>query len=290
MALFKISLEDLWTTIALLKVWQLTTLVLLYLVIAMASIIARKYLLQSLSCQPRLKHLVYIHFAAMATHYSTPAKLGFPLTVYLLKKFENVPYAKGTAMIVIELVVSTGICGVIALVGSYLYFIRDGKAIIIAFFCLLFLSLLAIYVFPLILKKTRKHLRLYEFVKNVHEAFSSIPMNSLLIYSILAFILQVLGSLNLLLLGYFFSLKLSLLQSLVISSSAFFWGAVSMIPLGLGVREAAVILFLKILGVENAVGLSIATVQRLITTGLSFVLGVIFGMILAIKKDHDHIA
>jgi len=287
MALFKISFKDLWATISILELWQVLFLIIVFFAIAAFSILSRKYLLYSMSASPKLKNLIYIHFSAMATHYSTPAKLGFPLTVYLLKKFDGIPYATGTAMILIELVVSTGICGVIAFFGSFFYFTQNRKTMALAFFCLVILAVLIFCISHFVLKKKEKGSRLLGFLKNIHEAFSHIALRNLIIYGGLSFFIQILGCINLVLLGYFFSIKLHLLQSLVICSSAFFWGAISMIPVGLGVRDATVLFYLKCIGVTNDVGLSMVTIQRLFSTGLSFVLGVIFGMILGTKKDYQ---
>lgn len=287
MALFKISLKELWATISVLKIWQFSVLVLVFFVIAAFSILSRKYLLYSLSAFPKTKNLIFIHFSAMATHYSTPAKLGFPLTVYLLNKFDGIPYATGTAMVLIELVVNTGICGIIALIGSFFYFTENSKTLILVFVGLISLCVLMFYLSPLLLKKTGKNNRIITFLKNIHEAFACMHLRNLIVYMFLSFFVQLLGSINLVLLGNFFSLELFLFPCLVICSSAFFWGAISMIPVGLGVRDATVLFYLKWLGITNEVGLSIVTLQRLFSTGLSFFLGIIFGMILGLKNDHQ---
>ena len=66
--------------------------------------------------------LLLIHFAAIGAHYSTPAKLGYPIEMFLLKKFGEVPIAVSTSLISIELIVSMGLCAIISLIGSLLYF------------------------------------------------------------------------------------------------------------------------------------------------------------------------
>jgi uncharacterized membrane protein YbhN (UPF0104 family) len=86
------------------------------------------------------------------------------------------------------------------------------------------------------------------------------------------------------LLARFFSSDLSLLQAVVAGSTAFFLGALSMIPMGLGVREASVLFYLHYVGIPNEVGLSIVTIQRLLSTGLSFALGMLLGTLLGVKN------
>ena len=96
--------------------------------------------------------------------------------------------------------------------------------------------------------------------------------------------LQFLSGINLFLLCLFFSSELSLLQAIVAGSSAFFLGAISMVPMGLGVREASMLFYLYHMGISHEIGLSIVTIQRLLFTGFAFVLGTIFGAILGVKS------
>ncbi|MCW9097217.1 MAG: flippase-like domain-containing protein [Ignavibacteriaceae bacterium] len=284
MAFFKISLMDIWKSITSLKVWQLLLIICVYFLISGLTILTRKYLLYSLSAKAKLKNLVFVHFSTMAAHYSTQAKLGFPFAVYLLNRFENIPYAIGTAMILIELFVSTGICGIIAFIGSLFYFSHNTKTIIFALFILLIIIGLTFYFFLLFLRKKEKNGRVYQFVKDLHLALIQISINKSLIFTLMNIFIQVFSGINLVLLSYFFSADLSLWQAVVAGSTAFFFGAISMVPFGLGVREASMLFYLHHVGIPNEIGLSIITIQRLVSTGLSFVLGTIFGAILGVRN------
>ena len=288
MAIFQITLRDIWGAISSLKLWQFVLLLFIYLLISLFQIISRKYLLYSLLSPSKFKNLIFIHFSSMAAHYSTPAKIGFPLAVYLLHKFDKVPYATGTTMILIELIVSTTICGVIAFVGTFFYFTSNTKVLILSFSYLFIFGLLAFSGVRIFLKKGNKNSRIYLFIKNVHEAFSHITVYHLIMYIFLIVFIQLLGGITLVLLTSFFSKEILLWQAVVANSTAFFLGAISMIPMGLGVREGSILFYLRHLGITNEIGISIVTIQRLFSTGLSFVLGVIFGAILGvmhIKQD-----
>lgn len=284
MAIFQITLRDIWRAISSLKLWQFVLLLFIYLLISLFQIISRKYLLYSLLSPSKFKNLIFIHFSSMAAHYSTPAKIGFPLAVYLLHKFDKVPYATGTTMILIELIVSTTICGIIAFVGTFFYFTSNIKVLILSFSYLFIFGLLAFYGVRIFLKKGNKNSRIYLFIKNVHEAFSHITVYHLIMYIFLIVFIQLLGGITLVLLTSFFSKEISLWQAVVANSTAFFLGAISMIPMGLGVREGSILFYLRHLGITNEIGISIVTIQRLFSTGLSFVLGVIFGTILGVKN------
>ena len=61
-------------------------------------------------------------------------------------------------------------------------------------------------------------------------------------------------------------------------------GAGIRVPIGLGVREASMLFYLRHLGIPDDTGLSIVTIQRLLSTGLSFLLGSIIGAALGLKN------
>ncbi|NNG07049.1 MAG: flippase-like domain-containing protein [Desulfobacteraceae bacterium] len=283
MGIFQISFQDIWQAFSSLELWQLGLLFLVYLLISLFLIISRKYLLHSLRSPSKLKNLFLIHFASMTAHYSTPAKLGFPLTVYLLKKLEDIPYATGTAVVLIELVVSTGICGVIAVFGSYFYF-ADKASRILPFLLLFVLCVLGLCVVGVILRKKTLKSPLFRFIGDLYDAFKRLDRINTSLYIAVRLFIQVFSGVSLMLLARFFSSDLSLLQAVVAGSTAFFLGALSMIPMGLGVREASVLFYLHYVGIPNEVGLSIVTIQRLLSTGLSFALGMLLGTLLGVKN------
>ena len=288
MAVFKISPRDVWIAISILEIGQLLFLLFLYLLISFFLIMARKYLLNALLSPAKLKNLIFIHFSTMAAHYATPAKIGFPLAVYLLKKYDEVPYASGTTMILIELFVSIAVCGVIAFVGSFQYFAGNTTSLFLSLFYLLVIILLVFFGTRLFLKKGNTESHTYRFTKNVIQALSQITILRFFGYTLIITFIQFLGGFVLVLLSHFLSEELSLWQATTANSAAFFLGAISMIPMGLGIREASVLIYLKHVGIPNEIGISIVTVQRLFSTGLSFLLGIIFGAILGLRNiDHD---
>lgn len=283
MALLQISFQDIWKALSSLKLWQLGLLLLVYFLISLFLIISRKYLLYSLLAPSRLKNLFFIHFCSMTAHYSTPAKLGFPLTVYLLKKLEDIPYATGTAVVLIELVVSTVLCGAIAVFGSYFYF-ADEASRILPFLLLFVLCVLGLCAVGVILRNKAVNNPLFRFIRDLYDAFKPLDKVNTSLYVIVRFTIQIFSGVSLMLLARFFSSDLSLFQAVVAGSTAFFLSSLSMIPMGLGVREASVLFYLHHVGIPNEVGLSIVTIQRLLSTGLSFGLGMVLGALLGLRN------
>jgi uncharacterized protein (TIRG00374 family) len=284
MSFFKISLKDIWRVISSLQLWQLLVLILFYFLVSGFNILSRKYLLHSLSAKTNYKDLALIHFSTMAAHYSTPVKLGFPFAVYLLNRFDNVPYSTGTAMIIVELIVSTGVCGIIAIFGSLIYFSRNTTSILFLSFTLLIFIFLSFYILVIFFRHKIQKGRLLRFFHDAYTALSSIALSKSVLYILFRTFIQIFSATNLVLLCAFFSSYIDFWQAVVASATAFFVGSLSMVPMGLGVREASMIFYLRHLGIPDDAVLSIVTIQRLLSTGLSFFLGSLFGTMLGVKN------
>lgn len=282
-SVYQISFEKIWQNISSLSLWQLTVLTFVYFQISLLSILLRKYLLFVLHIRSSFKNLFYIHFSTMAAHYSTPAKIGYPLTVFLLKRIENVPYTFGTALILIELTVNMLISGFFALTGSFLFF-KNYLHNIAQVFLILLLGVFSVTVAVNLLKKRKQKTKISKLIGDIINSFSSISLKNIFIYVLMAGIVQMFSATNLILLAYFFSDGLSFFQAVAASSAAFFLGAVSMIPMGLGVRDVTMLFMLNQFGIGTAAGVSIVTIQRLLSTGLTIVLGGILGGVLGVKN------
>lgn len=284
LAVLKVPFREFLASLSSLEPWQVLSLIVLYFSISLFLVLARKVLLVSLSSPSKLKNLILIHFASMAAHYTTPAKVGFPLTVYLLNRLDQVPYATGTTVVLIELFVSTSLCGIIAFLGSLFYLTDKGTTFLLSSLALLVVAGLVFYGLKSLLRKRTGTGRISQFMQELYAAFSRISLSILVVYALMILLMQVLAGFSLALLAFFLDAKLSLWQALVANSAAFFLGALSLIPMGLGVREGSLLFYLGYLGVPNEVGVAIVAVQRLLSTGLSLVLGTVFGAVLGLRN------
>jgi len=284
LAILKVPFREFLVSLSSLAPWQLLSLIVLYFSISLFLIIARKYLLHSLLSPSKLKNLVLIHFASMAAHYTTPAKIGFPVTVYLLNRLDAVPYAAGTTIVLIELFVSTSLCGILAFVGSLFYFTDKTNVFLLSSTLLVVVALLTFYGVRILLAKRSGTGRVSRFVRDIYGAVSRISLLTVMVYSLLIFLTQLLAGFSLVLLCFFLDTTISLWQAVVANSAAFFLGSLSMIPMGLGVREGSMLFYLSHLGVSNEVGIAIVAIQRLLSTGLSLLLGTVFGAVLGLRN------
>jgi len=279
-----ISITDILASLLTLQLWQLFLLVVVFFMATGLHIISRKYLFYALGADCGLKNLSYIHFSTLAAHYSTPVKIGIPVAIYLFNKIENIEYSKSTAMLFVEIAVSTSLCGLIALVGipAILGFSLPN---IIGFIFIGALSLFFIFLlFNYLHKKIGKQYKLLDYLYQTIGAMRCIKSSKLGLYLILSILLRLVDGLNLFLLCWFFLEELTIWESVMTTSTAFFIGTISMIPMSLGSRDISILLLLQHYNVANQSSVLIVSLQRILTTGLSFVLGIYCGSVLGVKN------
>lgn len=286
MGLFGISPQALLQTVSRLRVWQIFFLLLIFGGISLGQVLSRKYVLAAMGAPARLRNLVYVHFCSMAAHHSTPAKLGFPLAVYLMKRLDQVPYPAGTAAVMIDLVVSTGISGLLGLAGSLFYFVQYRTALLAGILGLAVAGAGLAAGLRVWSRKGRPG-RLRQFLTDVRAAFSALSPGSFLVYTGMRIGIQVLVGVNFLFISAFLGADVSLGQAVTITCSAFFFGALSMVPLGIGVREASVLVYFRHLGIAGEIGLSVVAVGRVLSTGVAFVLGMAFAAMLGLRRPQE---
>jgi uncharacterized protein (TIRG00374 family) len=229
---------------------------------------------------------------SLSANYFTPIKAGIPLRIYLYKHFMDIPIATGTALIAVETMVGVLMPAFVAVAGIALIFPSIGLVIPMTLISLLGVAL--IIVVQVRFEPMQPHLtrfpflgfvvRLMRFVERVQGALRQLAITKLLAVVVLD--LLVLGvqtvrlGLVLSILGFSLS-PLALLAVLTISLTA---GNLSMIPMGLGVRDASFTLLLAQLGVPSEIAVSVAVIHRLFSPGWPLLLGLISANILGVSE------
>lgn len=229
---------------------------------------------------------------SLSTNYVTPIKAGIPLRIYLYKHFMDIPIATGTALIAVETMVGISTPAFIAVAGIALIFPSMGLVIPMALISFLVVGLL------IVLRVRVENLQLYltpfpflsfvarfmRFFERVQWALRQLPIAKILQVVLLVVAMLGLQSMRLWLvlsiLGFGVS-PLALLAVLTISLTA---GNLSMIPMGLGVRDASFTLLLTQLGIPSEIALAAAVIQRLFSPGWPLLLGLISANILGVSE------
>jgi uncharacterized protein (TIRG00374 family) len=229
---------------------------------------------------------------SLSANYFTPIKAGIPLRIYLYKHFMDIPIATGTALIAVETMVGILTPAFIAVAGIALIFPSMSLVIPMTLISLLVVGLiivLRVRVEPIQLYLARFPFlsfvaRLMRFVERVQWALRQLSITRILQVVLLVLVMLGLHSMRLWLflsiLGFGVS-PLALLAVLTISLTA---GNLSMIPMGLGVRDASFTLLLTQLGMPSEIALAAAVIQRLFSPGWPLLLGLISANILGISE------
>jgi uncharacterized protein (TIRG00374 family) len=230
--------------------------------------------------------------ASLGANYVTPVRVGIPLRIYLYKHLMDVPMSTGTALITMEVIVGMLTPAFIAVAGIACIFPSLGLKVPLILISVLVAGLLFVlqvrvenlqpYIerFPFLSFVTR----LMRFVERIQGALRQLLITKIL--GVVVLNLLVLGvqavrlGLVLSILGFSLS-PLALLAVLAISLTA---GNLSMIPMGLGVRDASFTLLLAQLGIPSEIAISVAVIQRLFSPGWPLLLGLISANILGVSE------
>ena len=230
--------------------------------------------------------------ASLSANYITPVKMGMPLRIYLYDHFMAVPVATGVALVTVETLVGMLVPAFITVAGIALLFPSLGLTTPIILIALLLTGLFLVqrakikHLYPLIGRwhLPRFILRLARFVEHIQTGMRSLRSTTILGVAVLDVLMLVLqaGRLWFVLNIFGYALPLpTLLAILAISVTA---GNLSMLPMGLGVRDASFTLLLAQQGVPDEVALAAAVIQRLFAPGWPLLLGIISANILGVSE------
>ncbi len=229
---------------------------------------------------------------SLSANYVTPIKAGIPLRIYLYKHFMDIPIATGTALIAVETMVGILTPAVIAVAGIALIFPSMGLVIPTALISILVVGLL------IVLRVRVENLQLYlarfpflsfvarfiGFVERVQWALRQLPVAKILQVVLLVAVMLGLHSMRLWLVLSILGFRVSPLALLAVLTISLTAGNLSMIPMGLGVRDASFTLLLTQLGIPSEIALAAAVIQRLFSPGWPLLLGLISANILGVSE------
>lgn len=230
--------------------------------------------------------------ASLSANYVTPVKVGIPLRVYLYHHFIGMPPATGTALVTIETLVGMLTPAFLAVVGIALVFPSIGLMTPVILIAVLLLGLLAILKLPL--STLQPHLarlpgagfstRTLKFFDRVRLGLYSLPAIVVLGAVLLDLTMLGLQAVRLWVILRIFGPTPSPVKLLAVFTISVTAGNLSMIPMGLGVRDASFTLLLAKLGIPNEVALSAAVIQRLFSPGWPLLLGLISSNVLGVRE------
>jgi uncharacterized membrane protein YbhN (UPF0104 family) len=238
-----------------------------------------------------VSQLYLVVTASLAANYSTPVKAGIPLRVYLYKRFMGIGIAAGSALVGLEALLGMLVPAVIALFALVLLLpegglaapavVAAGAALAVAAFAFVRSGSYDRAISRLPLPRIAR--RALAPDGDIVTAVRGVPLWSLgAAAGIYAAMFVLLGVRSF----YAFQLfgdSLNVMELVGISAAAFALGFVSFVPMGLGVRDATLVALFVQAGADRDVAIAVAALDRLLSTGVPFLLGILSAQVLGLR-------
>jgi uncharacterized protein (TIRG00374 family) len=230
--------------------------------------------------------------ASLSMNYVTPVKVGIPLRVYLYRHFMGIPAATGTALITLEALLGMVVPALIAIVGTASLFPFIGLLQPMVLLVIVGSVFAATMLFPF--RRIKPFIRrlpfqravkwIASFGRQVQISLRNLPAWALLSTTILIILNLTAVAMRLYLVLQMLGHAVSPVSLLYVQAMAVTAGNLSMIPMGLGVRDASFVLLLAQLGVPNEIVLSVGVIERLFSPGWTLLLGLISTNVLGVSE------
>ena len=254
-------------------------------------VLSLRILLEGMGYKTSPKSLYLILTSSLATNYVNPVKIGLPLRVYLYKKVLNIPLSVGTASLGIEIFIQIFLLSIVSIIAIMNLFTDYSiKIPLLAITLLLILFCSIIFFEPTKLKRYTNRLpfentinRLIDVGNSAQDGIKRTEIKSILLFSFLIFVMYIISAIRLFVILMIFGVSINPLHVVYVQFISGLLATVSMIPMGLGIKDASIVVLLMNLGIPNEVAISAALIERTLTTGLNFVLGAVSASALGIK-------
>lgn len=232
--------------------------------------------------------------SSLSTNYVTPLKIGIPLRIYLYHHFMDVPTAIGTALVTVEALVGMLIPALLSIVGVVFIFPSVGLMTPAILIVVLLLGTVMMLKLPMLSQKFCRPqskswwssitIRVINFFDHVRMSLRDLSIPIVLGVALLYLLMLCVQALRLWLILDMFGLSSSPLMLIFVLAISMTAGNLSLIPMGLGVKDVSFTLLLTKSGVPSDVALSVAVIQRLFSPGWPLLLGIISSNFLGLKR------
>lgn len=213
----------------------------------------------------------------------TPGRMGELIKCYLLKRSKNIPMSSTVPLVVAERVTDIFALLILTLIGSLIFpdywFLSISVLILL---CILYFLLMQKFTYKII-KKIPIINRFEDFLDKFQASIKKVGVKSSIIGTLITIPSWFLECIGLFYLLEFFNAG-SLLSATFLFSFSTVFGAISMLPGGLGAAETSLSFFLVNLeGLSLTISAAITILTRFLTLWFGAFLGVLF-LLLYIKK------
>jgi uncharacterized membrane protein YbhN (UPF0104 family) len=277
-----IEVRDITNTLSRLALWQLGLLLLVNLAICLNLALKNTVLLYLAGHRVRFSRMALYFFSSAVAHYTIPGKAGYPVTAWLLRRFDQVPLGVSASVLTWDFALSFSFTAALALTGALVFLPDYSELVLLAGALFLGGVLLALGLAYGLARRLGRSNRLVVFLRrtfNLMGSYRASRFSPLLIFYVSNALLSG-GALWLLIV--FVGGSVDLGRLVTADAVSFILGALTMVPLGLGLEDLTLLFFLSSFGLEQADGLAVILLRRTLYMGLVYGLGLLANLILGL--------
>jgi len=223
---------------------------------------------------------------SQSTSYLGPLKLGIPLRIYLFKKVMGASYTTGISATILSQYIRVLAIVIICAAGVITRYWQYKWMLVLVIFLMISAIIVAIFAFRWI-KNTQPEkkllIRIKTFAVSLAEKAAMLSLSKWIVSTAITLLMCVVMTSS----SYFIIITcggtISFANVLYIDAFALLVGFLSLMPMGLGTRDATYLFLLTSAGIPKEIVCTIILIQRFIWSVVPIAMGIVSSLILVAK-------
>ena len=228
---------------------------------------------------------------SQSSSYLGPLKLGIPLRIYLFKKIMGASYTTGISATILSQYIRVLAIVIICAAGVITRYWQYKWLLSIVIFLMILAIVFALFSFRWIKNthpKKKLLIRIKTFSISLAEKAAMISVSKWILSTVITLIMCVVMTCS----SYFIITTcggtISFVNILYIDAFALLVGFLSLMPMGIGTRDATYLLLLTAAGLPKEIVCTIILIQRFIWSGVPILMGILSSLFLVAKIFKMH--
>lgn len=257
--------------------WPLLGIIVISFACFFLDVVRVKFYFSQLRIPINFTKFYHIIMASNVMSQGIQTKLGAPVRSILLKKFVSIDYSLSFTIFIYDTILGYIVIGLGSLVGIHRFYpgFSTRTIVLIILGIALLLALLVGTKIKFFQAGPNEKPSIVSVKENLRSCMDLLSIRVLFIGAALIFIAGILGALRLKIELSCLNYNINVMTLLLIEWLAYSASTLSLIPAGIGVREASQTFLFMQVGVPQDVAITLSLIDRFFTTGLSVLIGFI---------------
>lgn len=281
-----------WTALGNISHWLMGLLLVISTLYLLLYVLGVWVLLRGMGYSPHFGRLCLAVTSSMSTNYLTPVKAGTPVRLWLYKSLLGIPVSSGSASLVIESTLGLLVGIILSLLGAQSVLQRyDIRPYLILLSILATCAAVLLFLRPQLLESfaskfppSRYIARIVNWGKQFLTSLRTVPKRTLGGVTLLYLVRLTIRALCLYLVLRDAGVSSSLLDLIVVQSISGVIGIISMLPAGIGAKDASLAMLMVQIGVPPNIALIATLIDRLLWTVVPLGIGIISASVLGVNR------